>query len=105
MHAEGSFAEGRTNNLDYGFRDRQQSASPGRDCGEGFLDLLAIAFKWPGFVLTRRSLSAGSSINMELEEPGSALAVLRNALVTFAERNDLSSGEGCMGMNAICVFD
>jgi AcrR family transcriptional regulator len=42
-----------------------------------------------------------SSINMELEKPGSALAALRNALVSFAERNDLSSGEGCMGMNAI----
>ena len=46
-----------------------------------------------------------SSINMELEKPGSALAALRNALVSFAERNKLSSGEGCMGMNAICEFD
>jgi len=46
-----------------------------------------------------------SSINIELEKPGSALAALRNALVSFAERNDLSSGEGCMGMNAICEFD
>jgi AcrR family transcriptional regulator len=46
-----------------------------------------------------------SAINMELEKPGSALAALRNALVSFAERNDLSSGEGCMGMNAICEFD
>ena len=46
-----------------------------------------------------------SSINMELEKPGSALAAVRNALVSFAERKDLSSGEGCMGMNAICEFD
>ena len=46
-----------------------------------------------------------SSINMELEKPGSALAALRNTLVSFAERNDLSSLEGCMGMNAICEFD
>jgi TetR/AcrR family transcriptional repressor of nem operon len=46
-----------------------------------------------------------SSINMELEKPGSALAAVRNALVSFAERNDLSSREGCMGMNAICEFD
>jgi len=45
------------------------------------------------------------SINMELEKPGSALAALRNALVSFAERKDLSSGDGCMGMNAICEFD
>ena len=45
------------------------------------------------------------SINMELEKPGSALAALRNALLSFAERNDLSSAEGCMGMNAICEFD
>jgi AcrR family transcriptional regulator len=46
-----------------------------------------------------------ASINMELEKPGAALAALRNALVSFAERNDLSSLEGCMGMNAICEFD
>jgi AcrR family transcriptional regulator len=45
------------------------------------------------------------AINMELEKPGSALAAVRNALVSFAERNDLSSDEGCMGMNAICEFD
>jgi TetR/AcrR family transcriptional regulator, transcriptional repressor for nem operon len=44
------------------------------------------------------------SINAELEKPGSALSSVRNALVTFAERNDLSSSEGCMGLNAICEF-
>jgi TetR/AcrR family transcriptional regulator, transcriptional repressor for nem operon len=44
------------------------------------------------------------SINAELEKPGSALSAVRNALVTFAERNDLSSSEGCMGLNAICEF-
>jgi AcrR family transcriptional regulator len=44
------------------------------------------------------------SINAELEKPGSALATVRNALVTFAERNDLSSSEGCMGLNAISEF-
>ena len=31
------------------------------------------------------------SINAELEKPGSALSTVRNALVTFAEGNDLSS--------------
>jgi TetR/AcrR family transcriptional repressor of nem operon len=44
------------------------------------------------------------SINAELEKPGSALCTVRNALVTFAERNDLSSSEGCMGLNAISEF-
>ena len=44
------------------------------------------------------------SINAELEKPGSALSAVRNALVTFAERNDLSNSEGCMGLNAICEF-
>jgi hypothetical protein len=29
-----------------------------------------------------------------LEKPGSALAAVQNALVTFAERSDLSSAEG-----------
>ena len=44
------------------------------------------------------------SINAELEKPGPALAAVRNALVTFAERNDLSSADGCMGLNAISEF-
>ena len=44
------------------------------------------------------------SINAELEKPGSAPSVIRNALVTFAERNDLSSSEGCMGLNSVCEF-
>jgi len=44
------------------------------------------------------------SINAELENPGSALSAVRNDLVTFAERTDLSSPEGCMGLNAICEF-
>src|SRR5260370_10113410 len=35
------------------------------------------------------------SINVELERPGSALAAVRNALVTFAERNNLSTAERC----------
>ncbi len=48
---EGSFAEGRINNLDYGFRETAPTVGVlGRDCGEGFLDLLGIAFIWHGFV-------------------------------------------------------
>ena len=51
MHGEGSFAEGRINNLDYGFRETAPTVGvPGRDCGQGFLDLLNIAFIWPGFL-------------------------------------------------------
>jgi hypothetical protein len=37
------------------------------------------------------------SISVEFERPGSALSAIQNALVTFAERKDLSSAEGCMG--------
>ena len=44
------------------------------------------------------------SINVELEKPGSALCAVQNALATFAERKDLSSAEGCMGLNAISEF-
>jgi TetR/AcrR family transcriptional repressor of nem operon len=44
------------------------------------------------------------SITVELERPGSALSAVQNALVTFAERSDLSSAEGCMGLNAISEF-
>ena len=38
-------------------------------------------------------------ITVELERRGSALSAVQNALVTFAERKDLSSAEGCMGLN------
>jgi TetR/AcrR family transcriptional repressor of nem operon len=44
------------------------------------------------------------SINAELEKPGSALAAVQNAMVTFAQRKDLSNAEGCMGLNAISEF-
>ena len=44
------------------------------------------------------------SIGVELDRNGSALAAVRNALVSFAEREDLSSSEGCMGLNAIGEF-
>jgi AcrR family transcriptional regulator len=44
------------------------------------------------------------SINAELEKPGSAISALQSALASFAERNDLSSAEGCMGLNAISEF-
>jgi TetR/AcrR family transcriptional repressor of nem operon len=41
---------------------------------------------------------------VELQRPGSAVAAVQNALVTFAQRKDLSSAEGCMGLNAISEF-
>jgi AcrR family transcriptional regulator len=47
--------------------------------------------------------SVDSMIN-ELEKPRPPLAAIRAALVAFAERKDLSSQEGCMGINAICEF-
>jgi AcrR family transcriptional regulator len=44
------------------------------------------------------------SIGVELDRQGSALSAVRNALVSFAERKDLCSSEGCMGLNAIGEF-
>ena len=44
------------------------------------------------------------SMNVELQSPGSPLAAIRSALVHFSERKDLSSANGCMGINAICEF-
>src|ERR1700678_20448 len=44
------------------------------------------------------------SINVELQRPGPALSAVRSALAIFAERPDLSSAEGCMGLNAISEF-
>jgi AcrR family transcriptional regulator len=44
------------------------------------------------------------SINAELEKPGSAITAIQSALATFADRDDLSSAEGCMGLNAISEF-
>ena len=44
------------------------------------------------------------AINVELQAPGSPLAAIRSALVHFSERKDLSSSDGCMGINAICEF-
>lgn len=43
-------------------------------------------------------------LDAELERPGSAQSAVQNALVAFAERNDLCSAEGCMGLNAISEF-
>src|SRR5271156_6018309 len=44
------------------------------------------------------------SIGVELDRNGSGLSAVRNALVSFAERKDLSGSEGCMGLNAIGEF-
>jgi TetR/AcrR family transcriptional regulator, transcriptional repressor for nem operon len=44
------------------------------------------------------------AISVELEKHGSAISAVRNALLTFAARADLSSAEGCMGLNAIGEF-
>jgi AcrR family transcriptional regulator len=62
--------------------------------------------KWALFLTALETYVTESvqSINAELEKPGSALSGVRNALVAFAERNDLSSAEGCMGLNAISEF-
>ncbi len=40
----------------------------------------------------------------ELQKPGPPLVNVRNALAQFAKRKDLSSADGCMGINTICEF-
>ena len=45
-----------------------------------------------------------NNIRDSLEAPGPALVAIQGALVSFAERKDLSSAEGCMGIIAVCVF-
>lgn len=45
-----------------------------------------------------------NSIAVELERPGSAISAVQGALATFAERDDLSNAEGCMGLNAVSEF-
>jgi TetR/AcrR family transcriptional regulator, transcriptional repressor for nem operon len=44
------------------------------------------------------------SLRVELEKPGPPLSALTNALVAFAERKDMASAEGCMGLNAASEF-
>jgi AcrR family transcriptional regulator len=44
------------------------------------------------------------SLRIELEKPGAPLSTLTNALVAFAERKDMASAEGCMGLNATSEF-
>jgi AcrR family transcriptional regulator len=44
------------------------------------------------------------SLRVELEKPGAPLSALTNALVAFAERKDMASAEGCMGLNATSEF-
>ena len=62
--------------------------------------------KWTLFLRALDTYVAESvaSIKAELEKPGSALSTIQRALVTFAERKDLSQAEGCMGLNAISEF-
>lgn len=45
-----------------------------------------------------------AAIVAELQRPGSPLANVDNALMQFATRRDLSSADGCMGINTICEF-
>jgi TetR/AcrR family transcriptional repressor of nem operon len=45
-----------------------------------------------------------NAIVAELRKPGSPLANIRNVLIKFTDRKDLSPPYGCMGINAICEF-
>jgi len=40
----------------------------------------------------------------ELRKPGSALTNIRDALMLFTERPDITPTDGCMGINALCEF-
>jgi AcrR family transcriptional regulator len=44
------------------------------------------------------------AIATELRKSGSPLANIRNALMQFTERKDISPTDGCMGINALCEF-
>jgi TetR/AcrR family transcriptional regulator, transcriptional repressor for nem operon len=45
-----------------------------------------------------------NAIVAELRKPGRPLTNIRNVLIQFTERKDLSPPYGCMGVNAICEF-
>lgn len=54
--------------------------------------------------MERYSQNSCELIGNELAKPGPPLVVLRKALIAFAERKDMSSSEGCMGLNALSEF-
>ena len=54
--------------------------------------------------MARYSQISCELILKELAKPGPPLVVLRKALVAFAERKDMSSSDGCMGLNALSEF-
>lgn len=54
--------------------------------------------------MRRYSEARCEMIGQELCKPGSPLSVLRNTLVAFAEHKEMSSSEGCMGLNAVSEF-
>lgn len=45
-----------------------------------------------------------AAIAAELQQPGSPLANVRNALMLFTQRADIAPTDGCMGINALCEF-
>lgn len=48
--------------------------------------------------------SSSGLIANELRKPGNPLDLLRHTLITFAQREDLSSVGACMGLNTIAEF-
>jgi hypothetical protein len=71
-----------------------------RVCNDTFGDKRALFLRALELYVTK----SVHSIGVELDRDDSALSAVRNALVSFAERKDLSSSEGCMGLNAIGEF-
>jgi TetR/AcrR family transcriptional regulator, transcriptional repressor for nem operon len=58
------------------------------------------------FLTALREYAAAScgAFIAELRKPGAPLEVIQKALITFAARKDMVSGEGCMGLNALSEF-
>jgi len=58
------------------------------------------------FLEALRKYSAESCglIVAELRKPGSPTQVLQDTLISFSERKELASPEGCMGLNALSEF-
>jgi AcrR family transcriptional regulator len=54
--------------------------------------------------LERYSQENLGAIAAELRKPGSPLGNIRDALMQFTERKDISPTDGCMGINALCEF-
>ncbi len=75
-------------------------ASDDKACMTPFGDKRAL------FLSALREYAAAScaALTTELARPGPPLEMIQKALISFAERKDMVSSEGCMGLNAVSEF-